>query len=146
MFFSELGKKLSTGYEIGKKFLGKAVQLGHKVSSVVKSAPVQAIYSMLPPSIQTPLAVAGAIGQKALEGLENLQSKINTGEVMANRVKSSFQEAKRSVELARQPKPMTPAMAEQGSSIRIPQVMTTGGRRNQTMMDSNPMDNPIMTF
>lgn len=139
----ELGKKLIGGYQLGKKILDSAVSMGEKIRNVVRSAPVQSVIGMLPAQIQGALQVAGALGERALNLGQSLQQKINSGEALAKRVDSSV----RSVELPRQSMRNQPDIMEQGSSIRIPDRLVTGGDRSQRIpMTVGGPSGPIMTF
>ena len=82
-WISQLGTKIPQWYEVGKKALSGAIGLGHKLRSFAMSDPVQTVYRMLPPRLQMPIGAVASLGEKALEGLEKLQSKINTGEELA---------------------------------------------------------------
>lgn len=131
---SELGNKVGNFYGIARKGLDTVVSLGHKAKHLIQSEPVQDIIGLLPTNISTPLGIAGRIGDRALTGLESLQSKLNTGEAMAGRVKGAFDSAKRTFELPRQMNAMNSTrLMEQGAGLRIPSTMITGGSQRQTI-------------
>ena len=141
-WISQLGSKIPSYYQMGKKALDQAIGLGHKIKSFAMSDPVQTVYRMLPPRLQMPIGAVAMAGEKALQGLEKLQSKINTGEELAGRVKKAYETAK-SVELPRQPIVNTPEAMEQGSSIRIPDKMVTGGSRREEITTTTNMRGPV---
>ena len=139
VWYEELGKKLSGGYELGKKVLASGIALGNKVRHFANSDVVQGIYKMLPPRLQAPVSAVAMLGEKALTMAEKLQSKINTGEQYAERVKDAFNRAK-SVEMPRQTNAVNKEqLMEQGSSLRIPDKMITGGSRSQEITTRGPI-------
>jgi hypothetical protein len=117
---NELGSKVGNAYTIGKKGLSYAIDLGRKAHNFVKSEPVQGIISALPANFQVPIRTGIAVGERILQGAENLQNKLNRGEDMYNRVKTSIEAAKKSV--------VTPTIMN--SDNRIPQQLSTGGMHN----------------
>jgi hypothetical protein len=117
---NELGSKVGNVYHLGKKGLNYAIELGKKAHHFVNSEPVQGVISMLPPSVQVPIRGGIAVGERLLAGAENLQRKINQGEDIYNKVKSSVEAAKKSA--------ISPTIVNNDS--RIPQRLSTGGMQN----------------
>lgn len=142
-FFSkahELGAKMGHSvYSLGKKALASGISLGHKVKSIATHPVAQGIYDLLPSAVQAPIKAGLKIGEQVLNNAEALQSAINAGEDMYNKVKNS---RSRGIELAKNstvkaPNEMAPPKVDAGDE-RIPQRMTTGGRQGPVIGYNRP--------